>query len=918
MKWHILATLLLAAVGVGELLAQGAIVRPQRLVHRFDFEEREQGNYEDMPMHWYPIGRPAQTAEPGFHRQPLHKQLIARRGFPRHTQVRFDTNHAVSGEHSFHLGLDGGSAGAYLEVGTLPAVPGSDYLVVAQVRTAHLTRATVRLRAYFVDADGERIDESVRHSEAIRSNDRWRPVTVNLTGEYAEAAWIGLELELVQPAPHPDHPLREQQIVLADVKGAAWFDDISIWQIPHLEVGTAHASNLVPGAQTPRVSATVRDLTGRRLQAELSIYDHRGQVVERKQYRIGDGGPPRWSWEPALPGYGWYLVDLVVHDRDDPADGGSPVERDEPLARTLGAFLWLPREQPMDAEDAERFGLLVEDVSERQLRLLPEVLATTGLRRAVVSAWDRQTTRLNIDTRVQLLDDLVQKLAPGQQELGISFYPLPDELTEQTDQRFTQPLEVLAADPEAWLPYLTPVLMRHGPRVRWWHLGTARDAFAFYDADLPETLEQVEGQFTAMAPRPRLVLPWTLAQGRRDDLPSSSEYVLDVSPGIAAEHLPAHLASWGDGDRPGWLVLRAWPGDRLAHAHRVTDLALRMVYAWQQAPQGLSLPTPWTGSAERTPAVVPDPLLGVFRNVAHRLAGRRVVGELPVGEGLRCLIFDGPAGGMLAVWNERAPREAGVIETYLGDRPVVVDVWGNRQAVSERDGEHVVTLTRTPQFIEGIDAELALFRSSFRVDEPFVESTQVPHERTIELTNPWPRTVSGHMQMIGPAGWQISPTRHHFSIAAGQTVRLPVALQFPIVEVAGPKRLAARFDFTVDQRYEVEMGAPMALGLSDVAFDATLTLEPGDTAGTRDAVATCILTNTGEAVLALNVFGNLRDHPRQERIVSQLEPGESVVRRLRFRDVADAVTAGHPLRVGVRETNGPAILNQLLPLDEAE
>ncbi|MFA9476928.1 hypothetical protein ACERK3_01345 [Phycisphaerales bacterium AB-hyl4] len=915
MKWHILATLLLAAIGA-ELLAQSAVVRPQRLVHRFDFEERQLGNFEEMPMHWYPIGRSAQTPEPGFHRQPLHRELIGRLGYPRHTQIRFDTRHAIAGEHSFYLGLDGGNAGAYLEVGTLPAVPGSDYMIIAHVRTGHLERAGAYVTAYFIDADGERIDASVYRSPAIRSNDAWLPVTVHLTGEHPDAAWIGMELELRQPTPNVDHPLRGQQIVLPDVRGTAWFDDITIWQIPHLEVGTQSRTNLITGSQSPRLSATVRDLTGRRMQARMTVYDHLGAAVDERQLQVGDGAPPRWTWEPELPGYGWYLIDLIVHDRDPADAGGSPVGRDEPIARTVGAFLWMPDEQSMLSEDASRFSLLAEDVSARQMRMLPRLLTEAGLRRAVVSAWDRETTRLNIDDRVELLDELVQSMAPGQQDLGISLHPLPTELLERTDNHLDRALEVFAYDEEAWLPYLTPVLLRHGPRVQRWHLGTPTQAEAFYEPELPRLLERIERQFLALAPRPRLVLPWSLEQMVREDVSASSTFVYDVPPGIAAERLADHLEGWGEHGRSGLLVLRSRPADEVAHRHRVTDLALRMVYAWAEQPGGLALSRPWTGSAAREPELLPDPLLGVYRNVAHRLAGRRVVGELPIGEGLRCLILDGPAGGMLVAWNEQAPASEGRLHMDLGGEPTVADVWGNRQGVSRQDGRHVVELARTPRFIEGIDPELALFRASYRVTEPFVESRQEPHQRTLELTNPWPRTISGHLQMVGPEGWRISPARHHFSIAAGETLRLPIEMQFPIVEVAGPKRLEARFDFTADRQYEVDMGAPMELGLSDVAFDATLTIEPGDQEGKFDAVATCILTNTGEAVLALYVFANLRDHPRQERIVARLAPGESVVRRFRFQGVNEGMEEGRPVRVGVREANGPAILNQLLQMKD--
>ena len=70
---------------------------------------------------------------------------------------------------SLHLGLDGGNAGAYVAVGELPAVAGSDYLVTARVRTAGLEHAAARLRCYFLDQEGRVLDGSVHQSARLRT-----------------------------------------------------------------------------------------------------------------------------------------------------------------------------------------------------------------------------------------------------------------------------------------------------------------------------------------------------------------------------------------------------------------------------------------------------------------------------------------------------------------------------------------------------------------------------------------------------------------------------------------------------------------------------------------------------------------------------------------------------------------------------
>ncbi len=623
----------------------------------------------------------------------------------------------------------------------------------------------------------------------------------------------------------------------------------------------------------------------------------------------------RWHWEPDLPRLGWYLVDLTVRDQVD------QTATQRPIARTLGALLWMPEARRMYHGDEQRFAFRAEDMPESQWPLLPQILQNTGVRRLVVGAWDRDTKRLKIEQRVDLIEQLLQQMTEMDGRLTLSLYPIPHDLIEADNVNTRRPIEVLQTPLNTWRPFLVPILMRHSQRVHEWQLGLPQTAQGLFDTDLPNILANIHEQLSNMAPHPKLIVPWRLDHARRADLdqapaPEALAMSIDVPPSIAPEHIPEHLEAWQSPAIDYRLTLRTEPADRMAHPRRVRDLALRMIYSWQTPPTALQFARPWTAAAEQRPAVLPDPLLGVFTNVAHQLAGRRIVDELPIGDGLKCYILDGPAV-VLVAWNMKAPASEAKLDMFLGDEPMVRDVWGNSAAVPLKNGRHQVTLSHTPVFITGIDPELVRFRASFRVEPSLIESRQVPHDRTITLTNPWSRTISGHMQMLGPPGWQHQPTQHFFSIAAGDTVKLPVRLRFPIAEVAGPKTLCARFEFTAEDEYRVEMSAPMRLGLPGIGFDATVALEASDTPGVQDAVVACVITNRSDEAKVLYVFANLVGHPRQERLVLRLEPGQSVVRRFRFQDAA-ADVRDHPIRCGVREANGPAILNKRLSPNDAQ
>jgi hypothetical protein len=890
--------------------AQTGIIRPRRLVHLFDFEEPQ--NYESLPQNWFIIGRPAETSANTFFREPLHHDLMERPGYPSFTQVRFDGRHTVSGKRSFYVGLNGGSGGAFLEVGAIPAVPQSDYLVTAYVRTESLSRSSAYLTAYFVDNRGNRIDASVTQTRPIRTHGRWTQVAVKLRGDTDGAVWIGLEIDIRQPRRQRDDPLGPQRVLLQDVRGGAWFDDIAVWQLPRIEVSSQSDVNIVRGPQRPRLDVTVRDLTGQSLIVELTAYDYRLRPAAQMRQVLSVGAPRDWSWEPDLPGYGWYLVDMKVSDQTQAQNTTRA-----PIARTFGAVLWLPPGGNLHAMDAHRFQLIASGLSDERFKFLPQLLEASGIRSTVVSVWEPRTTLNNVQDRKDQIDKIMRWLYLSGRSAALSLDPVPDALAQAMASPAADPIAVLSSDRSLWLAYLTPTLLSHGQRVNRWFLGAPDQAYAFYDPQLPAVTQNIERLFTELAPQPELVIPWRIDQSRRDDVSDSLYYLLIVPPGVQAGQLPVYLRQWSDIKDKLTLYLFEPPADRMSHPRRVTDLAIRMLTAWEQDPGSIAVSGLWTDAAQRKAALVPDPLLGVFSNLAQQLSGRRVIGRLNLGAGLKVMILDGPAGPALVAWASQPGADGSELNLYMGPDPVAVDVWGNRTPIPLVGGKHRLAVPDTPVFITGIDARLAMFRAGFSIDDPFIESTQTLHDRVITLTNPWPMTISGHMQITGPKGWTSKPSRHFFSIASGRSVTLPAALSFPVSEVAGTKQLSARFEFTTDEPIVIDMALPIEVGLRDVTFNATVALVPGEAPGTEDATVAAVVTNTGTGGLSLYIFANLRGHPIQERIITQLEPGQTAVRRFRFLDAGQMLRDG-AMRLGVREVNGPRMLNQRLSVDDMQ
>ncbi len=618
--------------------------------------------------------------------------------------------------------------------------------------------------------------------------------------------------------------------------------------------------------------------------------------------------PPPRPWTPTLPRFGWYLTELTVVDGDPSSDAAAG----STAGSALSAVLWMPDEPEIESSRIQPFMLLAEGVNRGQLALLANLIEQSGLKSVGLSAWESGSTPSNLAERRSLLDSVVDRISEQGGAVALSLYPVPDELRRELDIESWDALGMLSRSKRRWEPLLNPMLMRYGHRVRQWRLGsTSRPA----DIDTPARIEacrEARRHVSRLLPSPQIVLPWQITRSPVSGLDGVVEAALGVPASVQADRIGPYAKPWSG--TPFTIHLQIPSATALTQPRRCADLALRMLYAWECGASGLSPDSPWTQSDGFESSLVPDPLLGVFATVAHRLAGRRAVGRLPLGPGLRCILFDSEDGSdtaVLAAWNRSAPGDRSTVEMDLGGEPFAVDVFGNRTPLPREPGGHRISLSRSPVLIEGVDRHLALFRASFAVEPAFVESRQSLLAHQIWLMNPWPRSISGSLEIIGPADWTFEPKRQSFTMSAGESLPIPLKLTFPASEVVGYKTLTARVSVEADRPYTVDLTAALTLGLPDLVLDATVDVELNPNTDQLDAVVTQVIVNLGSQTVALYAFCNVAGFGRQEVMIPRLGPAARVSRRFRFPGGADSVRAA-PVRVGLREEAGPAILNKVI------
>ena len=180
---------------------EGIRASERRIVKHFDFDERQLGNLEDVPMHW------------------LHYRA---KGFPHFVRGRFDFEMGHEAAPSFVLELAGRSVAYHYYANDIPAKLASQYLIVGWIKPEHLIHARAYISAYFLDRDGNKIDECERFSRMVGGPDsrpEWQRVTVSLPGRYERARFIGLKAWIVQPEVWGDGKKHELQIYHQTIHG---------------------------------------------------------------------------------------------------------------------------------------------------------------------------------------------------------------------------------------------------------------------------------------------------------------------------------------------------------------------------------------------------------------------------------------------------------------------------------------------------------------------------------------------------------------------------------------------------------------------------------------------------------------------------------------------------------------------------
>lgn len=867
---HIIVALLFACS-----LARG--VEVSRILKTFDFEERRLGNQGDLPIGWTKVTGP---------------------GLPHYVNGKLANDRHRSGDYSFRFDLNGGGLVYRYPARLIKVQRGARYRIEAYCQTSPLPNARARLTAYFVDADGNRIEKSLQRSPLFVSppgDDEWHLLSLFLPDDDPDADSLVIELELLQPAQYLESRSTDRALFEQDIHGSAWWDDITVAQVPKVGLRTDHLGNVFHRGEPIRVSLLMSDRTTDDLTARLAVMDAKGREVYQRTSRpdlqpsdVPGQGKRMILDLPALAA-GWYQVRLTLSSQGELLENQAMA-----LAVLADTISQAPPPDP-------RFGLIATDLPFAQWGDLPALLKTMAAGRVKLAVW---SARGDVDQSHGLaFDRLLQQLTDSGISATACLVAPPPKLSARMGGGGWERLHKLA--PEDWQPDLDFLVSRHANHIDRWQFGAdGSDAFVTERATR-DAYTRVYNEFARLITNPDLEMPWPAYY----DLPADAPQAIALS--VPSTVLPSQVPLYLQDIRPRVpraisVTLKPLDRGRYGRDVQIRDMAQRFVYALSADAPRVDFPLPMTAASDDVGDVSePDELLIILRTMLTTLSGTRYRGRVTLGDGIDAFLFDRGTQGILAMWGRDdsiGPRE---LALNLGEHPVRLDLWGNAapllQPKGEQGGRVVVNVGSTPIFLVDIDGHQAQLRASVAIDQPLLESTFHPHQRRIRFVNTYDHPISGALHLRAPQGWTLTPPTFNFNLNPGEKFDQPVSILFPYSSVAGTKRLDC--DFLIDGEKNPSFGVPLTLklGLSDVGME-TIAMRDG-----RDIFVQQMITNYGDRPINYSAYASFPGQARQERVVVNLAPGATTIRRYRFENVPR--TPKGQVHVGLHELQGNRILN---------
>jgi hypothetical protein len=813
-------------------------------------------------------------------------------GLPHYVPVGIEPTDEKGEDPSLVVHLDGG--GALVETPFFSVSDKFSYKVEARVRIRDVEYAKARLRIEFCD-DEKQVLES--------DEGEWLSTT---------KGWDKIEIGPVNPA-HPR--VRSARLVFhvkpgdrADLKGSVALDDLWASRLPKMTVRTSNPFNVYTDPKDIEVSCELSgilnkdpDIVFELLDASSHQLDKNGVKLEgqlinerlSKASEFVDTVEARraayagvTSWRPPIQKHGFYKIRVTMQTTK------GMLKRD-----VINVALVPPLTRPQKGE----FGW---SLASSELPMSLDDLATLLPRVAVhwvkMPVWYGESE----ETRGEQLVEFTEQISAKDIEVvGVLDHPPADSELAKRLAQDAAIADVLATDSTGWLPLIDPVLSRLSLRVRWWQLGSDLDSSFSGLGGLEKELFRLRDKLFRFGQDVNLGIGWPWNRMSGSKVPATWEFQqFSAKPALTGDEMGAYLDLPKRGEVSRWVLVEPLSRSSYDLETRARDLVEQMLAAKIHGADAIFAAHPFDDEVGlMTSRGTPSELLLPWRTAASLLGGARYLGSLRLPQGSHNRLFEAADGSVvMAVWSDEPIEET----INLGENVRLVDVWGRETTPARRDDKQVIEVELLPKFVRGLNPAVTRWRmaASFAVENvPSVFGRSHPNQ--IRITNTFPQGVGGSIELKAPQGWQVSPNRIDFKLAAGETADMPFEISLPFDANSGPAPIRADFTVDADEQHRFSVFSELKVGDGQIELETSTRIDSDGS-----LIVEQRMVNHSPELVDFKCFLMAPGRRRQRMQVFRLGDNADV-KVYRYPNGADLVGPDKVFWLRAEEVNGSRVLN---------
>ena len=663
---------------------------PRRITHQFDFDERDDGNLEDVPKYWVPL-------RPG--------------GFPSFTRGRFDLEVGHLAPPSFYLDCDGRNV-AYQYAGPETRVrANTDYRIEAYLKPDQLYHARACLSAHFLDERGNPVEGTLVRSRYVggpEDNDQWIRIELFLHNAPQRAQTIGLIGWVLQREMWDMSKPPKRHIPRKDVRAGMWLDDITIYALPRVELKTSAPGNVLGPDDINEIHVVLADNEDRNLWGKLTVATAAGQTIRTHHVRavLNEASAIERINVADLPP-GMYQARLEVQSGETIVG-----------VRTLD-FARLGDLHRSAKAPARSFGISIDPRWRQESKVELALLNHQAIRSVKLPVWTGLPGTGASVAEMRDVDRLIQGLIKRNFAITGVFHGPPSEIVRSDGPYARSLMALLADDPSVWQEYLASVVAPYATVFRWWQLGGDGGEGVVAGPELTTATSQFREAMRRFITTPSISLPVSAAIAPGDNRLPAEHITVTLDARLDPDYFAHDIKTFTKlGFDHVAVHVPPLPTSKYQPAQRVADWARRLIVARHggartaYAPQTWRVRETWYGRIAE-----PKEEYLVLRTIADVVGDALPMGAVQAPPGVKCLMFVDGDSVVMAAWDTLAPPAGSRYTLQLGQAARMIDLAG-RSFPLDRD-EHnrqIVYLSATPILIDNIDRWIVEFRNSLAIE----------------------------------------------------------------------------------------------------------------------------------------------------------------------------------------------------------